>query len=284
MSATRLAASSFIGVVSTLAVSGCLGFDDGDGSGNGPEGTLEQIEQAIASHCDGEITRGAPDVPAYARFSALADESTVIRCGQRQDNRTLFGRFATERERRTAVASIVLPADQVQQICVAGRDAYTVHFPDSAAMCKRIGDRIKLIVRPPDPEDLTHTFAANCGNTSYLQFKPRRWSAGCTGGSDNVQLTSWAVWNEHVAIGTGIASLRGPCHPNCNAKNALYEAKARIRLEQPKQCKNQGFTLRYFDRARFEVYMRPGNPFGEPVGWDENEYSAQPGLCAVSES
>jgi hypothetical protein len=260
------------------------------GGNNGSGGTAAEIERMIARHCEAVPSRITPSDPGYARFArfrALAEQSLAIRCGQRLGNRTVYGRFGSEREQREAVASIVLPSRLGLPVCVAGDQAYTEHFPHSGALCKRLGGHRKWLVPPPDQRALVHTLEANCTNTSYLEYKPKSWSGGCTAGSDNVGRITWRKWTDGVAVGNGVAGLRGPCAtdpnagPECAGQAAYYQAPARIRLDRARQCKNHGFRLRYFGRARYEVYMRAGNPFGKPVGWDESKWVTCGGLCAV---
>jgi hypothetical protein len=130
-------------------------------------------------------------------------------------------------------------------------------------------------------------YAANCGNTSYLEFKAKTWSNGCTAGSANLNEVSWQGWNQESATGTGIAGLRGPCvispkpGPACRGETAYYQARAKVRLSKPEVCSDGKARRRYFARARFIVYMRSGNPFGQPVGWQPSTYTTTEGDCGV---
>jgi hypothetical protein len=36
------------------------------------------------------------------------------------------------------------------------------------------------------------TYVPNCGNTSYLAFRPDNWSAGCMAGSFNMPTVRWS--------------------------------------------------------------------------------------------
>jgi hypothetical protein len=131
------------------------------------------------------------------------------------------------------------------------------------------------------------TLDANCANTSYLDFKPKLWSNGCTGGSANVRRVRWVAWTRRSARGKGVAALRGPCvtsakpGPDCKGEAALYRARAQVRLDRPKTCTDHGRSRRYFSRARFAVYMRRGNPFGESVGWQRQKYGTFDGACRL---
>jgi hypothetical protein len=126
------------------------------------------------------------------------------------------------------------------------------------------------------------TFAAVCGNTSYLAYKPEGWSNGCTGGSAHLNGAKWIVWKRDIARGVGTAGLRGACHPGCSKKDAYYEAPANVVLTEPRTCDDNGVELRYFQRARFNFYARPGNPLNEPVGWRHHDFKTFDGICTFT--
>jgi hypothetical protein len=184
------------------------------------------------------------------------------------------------------LVSIVLPPASVESYCVTQQESFTTDFWGSFNVCKKIGGRFHNVRRPPLPSAVTHiTYVPNCGNANFLEFKPREWSNGCTAGSANIGGVTWRRWTERVAIGSGVAGLRGGCHPNCSEKDAYYKAHARLRLDRARTCTDQGVTLRFFTRARWRAYLRPGNPFDRPTGWWKLVYktNAYRGECMLTQ-
>lgn len=112
------------------------------------------------------------------------------------------------------------------------------------------------------------TYAANCGVTGYLEYKPDYWSAGCTGGSPTIRPIHWRVWKGSAATSGGTALLREPCGDQPCYKAGVYRAKGKLGLSRPRTCvSDDGETYRYFSRARWSIRYRPGNPFHERPGW-----------------
>ncbi len=120
-------------------------------------------------------------------------------------------------------------------------------------------------------------YVANCGNTSYLAFKPKSWSSGCTGGSANVRRVKWRIWTRHRAFGTGPAWLR------INVNTPLYRTRGKVRLYRIRTCKSkQGTERRYFTRARWSAYYRAGNPFHLSEGWHHSTFKPFGGQCTLA--
>ena len=127
------------------------------------------------------------------------------------------------------------------------------------------------------------TYVPNCGNTSYLEFKPRYWSSGCTGGSLNMSPLHWRRWGGDSARARGTAELRESCAGE-DGFCGTYKAHARLRLSAPRLCHDRdGRARRYFSLARFSVRYRAGNPFGYRAGWRAYRVEVGPhvGSCAV---
>jgi hypothetical protein len=125
-------------------------------------------------------------------------------------------------------------------------------------------------------------YVANCGNTSYLEFRPTYWSSGCTGGSLNVRPVRWRWWGVRSARGSGTAELRFLC-PKRRAW-CTYRARARLRLSRPKQCRaKDGRRHWYFSVGRESVLFRAGNPLRLRAGWHTQRTTVQAdqGLCTV---
>ena len=128
------------------------------------------------------------------------------------------------------------------------------------------------------------TYVPNCGNTSYLRYKPGFWSSGCTAGSLNMPTVRWSGWGGRAARGSGTAALREPCSPESCAEAGTYEAKARLALSRPRTCRDRrGRSHRYFSRARLTVRYRAGNPFRERPGWRSHLVTVKPadGTCRL---
>jgi len=267
-------------------VIGCGGASD-----SAPTDVPDEIQASIAEHCkhdDAGVVRGEfPDDPAHGNYKAHAQESMLIRCTANPKigadaNLSAYASFESEERLTEAIASISLPPAQYEELCVTDRAAFTTSFYGSVPLCKRLGGRFRTIRRPPIPSAVTRqTYTPASGTAGNLVFKPPHWSAGGTGGSDNVNDVVWRRWGPSAAFGTGTAGLRGPCATgggpaeDCTGQAAYYQASARVRLDQARQCTDQGVTLRYFSRATFQVYMRPGNPFGSPSGWLERSYETK---------
>lgn len=129
---------------------------------------------------------------------------------------------------------------------------------------------------------LGRTYVANCGNTSYLQFKPDQWSGGCTGGSANIQTVRWSAWSDGAARGSGMAALREPCR-TAGCAWGTYRARAKLVLSRPRPCRTEdGRRLRFFSRARWSVLYRSGNPFGLRPGWRAKVVPVYQGLCRLA--
>ena len=111
------------------------------------------------------------------------------------------------------------------------------------------------------------TYAANCGIAAYLEFKPAEWSAGCTGGSPRIKVSSWR-WGTTSATARGTSSWRKPCGNQPCYRSGQYYGRGRLRLTRPRTCEVDGGTpVRYFARARWSMLFRAGNPFGRAPGW-----------------
>jgi hypothetical protein len=128
------------------------------------------------------------------------------------------------------------------------------------------------------------TYVPNCGNTSYLDYKPHGWSSGCTAGSLNMVRARWSWWGRKSARGTGTAVLRGPCERTC-ADATTYRAATKLGLSGPRFCHDDwGKSHRYFSRARFSVLYGTPNPWGFRAGWRAERVTlpADQGLCTFS--
>lgn len=112
------------------------------------------------------------------------------------------------------------------------------------------------------------TYVPNCGNPSYLDYKPTYWSSGCTGGSVNVDPVQWRRWTGRLATAAGTAKLRYPCGDSPCYEADVYEAPARLKFSRTRRCKlPSGKRVRYFARARVTVKYGDDNPFGYAAGW-----------------
>jgi hypothetical protein len=246
--------------------------------------TPHAIEASISEYCKTRVVRARfPTDQGHARFRALAEDAMLIRCKGKRRERSAYARFKSHAQLGTALGTILLPPGRVEQFCLTEREAFTTDFGGSVEpVCKKARGRIRNVRRPPNPSSVTHrTYVPNCGNTSFLEVRPRYWSNGCTGGSANMRSVTWHGWGWSTATGAGTAALRGPCDPDCT-KAVLYRAPGRVRLDRPRQCNDQGAILRYFARARFEVLMRVRNPFGYPPGWHQTSYKAVEGSCQLT--
>jgi hypothetical protein len=128
-------------------------------------------------------------------------------------------------------------------------------------------------------------YAPNCGNTSYLDFRPAHWSAGCMAGSLNLSKVRWRWWDSaRTASGTAEAVLRNGCVPDC-ITSGVTRAKAKIVLSRPLACTAEdGTTLQYFSRARVSILYRTGNKLGERPGWQSTVETVEPdmGGCTLA--
>jgi heat shock protein HslJ len=131
----------------------------------------------------------------------------------------------------------------------------------------------------PVRRDTGQVYEANCGNNSYLEYKPSDWSSGCTGGSAKVRHINWRFWGSDGAQGEGRA-LVVDCDPTC-ATGTLYRTRGKIELSGVKTCRRGGRTYRYFARAEHSIYVRADNPLGRPAGWETGTYKAVDGMCRV---
>jgi hypothetical protein len=267
-----------------VIVSGCRSGEKTGTAAPSSSHTPHAIEASISEVCKTRVVRaGFPTDPSHAQFRALANEAMLIRCRGKRHELSAYARFKNRAQLGTALRSIVLPPGRVEQFCLTTREAFTTDFWGSEEpVCKKLRGRIHNIHRPPNPSSLTRrTYVPNCGLSDFLQVRPRYWSNGCTGGSDNVRSVSWRRWGWSRATATGTAALRGPCDPDC-AKAVSYRAPAKVRLDWPRQCNDRGATLRYFARARFEVLMRVGNPFGYAPGWHQRSYKTISRTCQLT--
>src|SRR4249919_109976 len=110
---------------------------------------------------------------------------------------------------------------------------------------------------------LSRPYVPNCGTTAYLDFKPDYWSAGCTGGSLNLDLRRWTRYGNRQANAVGLAKLRRPCGTNPTCPEAgVYRAAAKLKLWHPRRCSTgEAAGARYFSRARVRIRYRGDNPF-----------------------
>jgi hypothetical protein len=267
------------------------------GGGNNTPNTKEVIASSIGDGCKTNVVREPfPGDPGHAQFRSLADTTVLIRCvGHPRtwayDNLSAYARFENRRRLTRALASIDLPPGRSESFCVTNRDAFTTQFYGSQQVCRQLGGDERKLRRPPTPYATTHRtyLAQDGGSAHYLIYKPPLWSNGGTAGSDNLNDVRWQTWTPDFALGIGTSGLRGPCaigagplpRSKCHGQNAYYQAPARVVLDEPRFCNDQGSTIRFFSRARFQVYMRPGNPFGERVGWVERKWpvNAYNGKC-----
>ena len=130
---------------------------------------------------------------------------------------------------------------------------------------------------------LSSTYVPNCGTTAYLDFKPDQWSAGCTGGSLNLDLRRWTRYGARKANAVGVAILRRPCGTNPTCPEAgVYRAAAKLRVWRPRRCRAGGAAgARYFGRALVRIRYRGDNPFGQRAGWKSYRFNvrAYEGSC-----
>jgi heat shock protein HslJ len=131
----------------------------------------------------------------------------------------------------------------------------------------------------PVSQNAGQVYEANCGNNSYLEYKPSDWSSGCTGGSANVRHINWRSWRHDRAQGEGRAFVVD-CDPTC-ATGTLYRTRGKIELSGVKTCRRGGRLHRYFARAEHSIYLRADNPLGRPAGWETGTYGAIDGMCRV---
>jgi len=129
------------------------------------------------------------------------------------------------------------------------------------------------------------TYAANCGITGYLEFKPAEWSAGCTGGSPLIKVSHWR-WGAYSASARGTSGWRKPCGNRPCSQSGEYYGRGRLRLTRPRTCETDGGVhTRYFSRARWSMLFRPGNPFGRRPGWHAMTFDVPAASsCAFSPS
>jgi hypothetical protein len=127
------------------------------------------------------------------------------------------------------------------------------------------------------------TYGANCGNTSYLDYKNNYWSAGCTGGSLNISKLKWTRWGDSSARGRGRAQLRDPeCRPTC-PEAKLFRYSARVTFSRPRTCRDDaGTARRYFSRVTVRIKWTPGNPFKKRAGWGMQRITILQGTCTLS--
>jgi hypothetical protein len=289
----RVLISAFIAVGLTAGI-GCGG--GGGHAGNPASGSLAKIESSIRDGCKTHVVQEPfPDDPAHARLRSLAESSALLRCVGKPKtwaykNLSAYARFATHEQLTRALSSIKLPPARYEELCVTDREAFTTEFTGSYPICRRVGGERRRLREPPIPNSITRrTYLPASGIATNLVYGPRSWSNGGMAGSDNVNDVRWRSWTRDFAVGAGTSGLRGPCaigvgplpRSKCRGQNAYYQAPARVLLDKPRSCNDQGSILRFFSRARSQVYMRPGNPFNEPVGWTENAYrvKAYKGKC-----
>lgn len=128
------------------------------------------------------------------------------------------------------------------------------------------------------------TYAANCGHTGFLKYKPKDWSNGCTGGAFNIERIRWSRWGTRSARGSGRTLFRDPlCRPTC-PEARYYKYRARITMRRRRTCSSDdGDRRRYFSRVTVRVRYPSGNPFGERAGWKTQRFSIpSDGPCDLS--
>jgi hypothetical protein len=128
------------------------------------------------------------------------------------------------------------------------------------------------------------TYAANCGQTGYLDYKPSSWSNGCTGGAFNAEKAHWRTWSSTSARASARMALRDPlCRPTCPAAKT-FNYRARITLSRPRTCHGEdGEPLRFFSRVSVRVLWTSGNPFHERPGWHTSRFHIpNSGSCALA--
>ncbi len=127
-------------------------------------------------------------------------------------------------------------------------------------------------------------YVANCSNTSYLQHKPRSWSAGCTGGSPILRRIRWNRYGARSASARGRGLLRVPAtEGKSGAELGYYRARGRLRLSRPRTCRaDNGSSFRYFSRVTWHIKMRHGNPFERAAGWYGGPMPVYGGTCTRS--
>jgi len=149
--------------------------------------------------------------------------------------------------------------------------------PGAAPGAAGVRDRVKLT------STSAVTYGANCGHTSYLEYKADHWSAGCMAGSLNATRIAWNRWSSRAARGRGRVELRDPgCRPTC-PKAKIFRYPARITLSHPRTCRSDtGVTRRYFSRVTVHIKWRAKNPFDEPAGWRAEKTKIGDGSCALA--
>lgn len=152
------------------------------------------------------------------------------------------------------------------------------------AWSERVGRVIEapVVVTSPNPIGTARVFVPNCGSTWYLEYQPSSWSAGCTGGSLNVNKLNWREYRSDGARASGQAELRKPCGDAPCYKAGMYRTQGKLSASRPLRC--MGGTLAgavYFSRIEVEVLYRAGNPFGAPAGWKHSivTIKADRGIC-----
>jgi hypothetical protein len=283
----RSLACALVALLPTLGM-GCA--SGGGDAGDHPSGTLAKIESSIRDGCKTRVVQEPfPDDPGHARFRSLAESSALLRCVGKPKtwaykNLSAYARFASQQQLTDALASINLPPARYEEFCITDREAFTTQFTGSEPVCKQVAGHNRRLREPPIPYSITRrTYSPASGTAANLVYRPRFWSNGGTAGSDNLNGVRWRHWTRDFALGTGTSGLRGPCaigvgplpRSKCQGQNAYYQAAAQVLLDEPRFCDDQGSTIRFFSRARFQVYMRPGNPFNEPVGWLERTWRSK---------
>lgn len=109
--------------------------------------------------------------------------------------------------------------------------------------------------------------AANCGSTSYLEYKPKEWSNGCTAGSSHVRSIKWRSWTSSKARGVGALTVRSP--------DGSSRTPVTVVMDTVKSCRDAAGTVQeYFAAVRY----RAENP-NQNLG--RRDFRIQPGSCQL---